>query len=59
MTLNDARANVKIVLLSREEHGCSSELLRHNASIAVIEIKSISASQCNVITQHCVSIILP
>ena len=43
MTLNDTRANVlpiKIVSLHREEHGCSSELLRHNASVARIEIEN-------------------
>ena len=35
----------KIVSLHRQEHGCSSELLRRNASDAGIEIKSIPVFQ--------------
>ena len=40
--------SIKIVSLHRQEHGCSSELLRRNASDAGIEIKSIPAFQCSV-----------
>ena len=50
MTLGLMFLSIKIVSLHRKEHGCSSELLGHNASVAGIEIKSISAFQCNVIT---------
>ena len=52
MTLDNTRANVSVyknVSLHRQEHGCSSELLRHNTSDAGIEIKSISVFQHNVI----------
>ena len=40
---------IKMVSLHRQEHGCSSELLRRNTSNAGIEIKSIPAFQCNII----------
>ena len=55
MTLGNVRPrltllSIKMVSLHREEHGCSSELLGHNASGAGIEIKSIPAFQCNIIT---------
>ena len=49
MTLQDAGANVFVYKKHRQECGCSSELLRHNASDAGIEIKSIPVFQCNVI----------
>ena len=59
MTVDDARANVSVyknmVSLHRQEHGCSSELLRCSASNAGIEIKSI---QRNVLALRCPSIIL-
>ena len=62
MTLDDAGANIMflsiIVSLHRQEHGCSSELLRHNASDAGIEIKSILAFQHNVLVLHCPSVLL-
>ena len=57
MTLDDTRADVlsiKIILLHRQECGCSSELL---ASIAGIEIKSTPVFQCNVI-MYCGSVIM-
>ena len=50
MTLGLTLLSIKIVLLHRQEHGCSSELPRHNASDAGIEIKSIPVFQRNVIT---------
>ena len=50
MTLGLTLLSIKIVLLYRQEHGCSSELPRCNASDAGIEIKSIPVFQRNVIT---------
>ena len=41
--------SIKIVSLHRQEHGCSSELLRRIASDAGIEFKSVPAFQRNVI----------
>ena len=40
MTLGLTFLSIKIVSLHRQEHGCSSELLRCNASNAGTEIKS-------------------
>ena len=52
MTLDNARANAFVYKNSfvAEEHGCSSELLRCNTSVAGIEIESIPTFQCNIIT---------
>ena len=47
MTLGVMFLSIKIVSLQRD--GCSSELLRCNASDIGIEIKSIPAFQCNII----------
>ena len=49
MMLDNAGANVSVYKNSFVAHGCSSELLRHNASGTGIEIKSIPAFQCNVL----------
>ena len=56
MTLGLTFLSIKIASLHRQEHGCSSELLRRNTSDAGIEIKSILAFQrkChNVIASYC------
>ena len=53
MTLGLMFLSIKIVLLHRQEHSCSSELLRYNASDTRIEIKSIPAFQCNIIMSYC------
>ena len=56
MMLDNARANVSVYknsFVAQKEHGCSSELLRRNASNAGIEIKSIPAFQRNVIVSYC------
>ena len=61
MTLDDTGANIsvcKIVSFHRQEHGCSSELLRRSASDARIEIKSIPVFQCNVLALHRLSVII-
>ena len=50
--------SIKIVLLHRQEYGCSSELLRRSASDAGIEIESIPAFQRNVLALHRPSVIL-
>ena len=51
MTLDDAGGlPIKIVSLYRQEHGCSSELLRCSSSDAGIEIKSIPVFCCPSVT---------
>ena len=57
MTLGLTFLSIKIVSLHRQEHGCSSELLRCSASNAGIEIESIPAFQCNVLALRHPSVI--
>ena len=58
MMLDDAGASVSVFSFHRQEHGCSSELLRCSASDAGIEIKSIPAFQRNVLALRRPSVIL-